>query len=129
MSEKTKCPPLATAQIVLVALAQEVGIQNIIANEGCTEIVIDPQWTVAVNPHDSKQKHNGATIEPYHTFIWFNDWPAGMMTPFQGCFVEGSEANEDEFIRAIAKRIERESDDGKIPDEVAAILKDAGIKL
>lgn len=125
----SECPPLATAQVVLAALAHQLGIKNIVNNPGCTEIVIDETWKVAVNPHKDKQKHHGVEIKPYHTFIWFNGWPAGMMTPFNGCFVEGRKANEDDFIRAMARRIERETTDGKMPEEVVAILKDAGIDL
>lgn len=129
MSEKTKIPPLATAQVILVELARLLGLENIRRNEGCCEIVVDGQWKVAVNPHDSPMVHNSVEIKPFHTFIWFNGWPAGMMTPFDGCFVQGTKASEDEFIIAMARRIERETNDGKVPKDVLEILEAAGIKL
>lgn len=129
MSEKTKMPPFATAQVILVELAGLLGLENISRKEGCCEIVVDDQWKVAVNPHDSPMVHNSVLIKPFHTFIWFNGWPAGMMTPFDGCFIESSTANEDEFIRAMARRIERETNDGRLPDDVSAILKNSGIEL
>ena len=75
----------------------------------CWEIDVDERWAIAVNGHRNTRKDSrGGDVPPYHASIWYNGWPAGLISPVQGVIAAGSEANEDNFIAALDKRINTE---------------------
>lgn len=76
---------------------------------GCWETQIDERWWVALNGHnESKPCTSGEVIKPFHCYITFNGWPAGVLTPYGGVIAAGECANEGAFIAAMRARIARE---------------------
>jgi hypothetical protein len=47
----------------------------------------------------------GIDVAPFESYIEFNDWPVGMITPFGGIIAAGECANENTFIEALDRRI------------------------
>ena len=75
---------------------------------GGLEIAIDERWWIAVNGHNETTKcSKGADVLPFHAWIEYNGWPAGMVSPTGGIIATGSCANENTFIEALDKRIQR----------------------
>lgn len=76
---------------------------------GCWECTIDEHWKIAVNGHAEPKVCSLSTlpIEPFHCFIDFNGWPAGLMSPYGGTIAAGEAANEVTFIEAVNAAIER----------------------
>lgn len=86
----------------ICGLAIRVGAKNIKELPGCWEYEIDGQWWVAVNGHAVPMKcSHGGDVPPYHAFVEFNGWPAGLVSPAGGTMAAGEGANEDTFIAAV----------------------------
>lgn len=101
---------LAVAANKIAELAHVLGVRNIKAFPGAWYRRIDDKWEVATNGHDKPIDVEPpgcmkATIDPYHTAVWYNGWLAGLMTPFGGIIAAGEGANEDTFIAALDKAI------------------------
>lgn len=98
------------AYAVLAELGIALGAAPLTQFAGCWECQIDEHWRVAVNGHQA-QRHcsfSNVAIDPFHCYIEFNGWPAGLMTPVGGTIAAGSAANEDTFITAIRARLAKE---------------------
>ena len=96
----------------LFVLLAELGIKEDAApltkHAGCWERQIGKLWWVAVNGHDTPMKcSKGQEIKPFHCYVEFNGWPAGVITPYGGTFAAGDAANEESFAAAIEAEIAR----------------------
>jgi hypothetical protein len=83
---------------------------------GCWVHQIDDHWAIAINGHEVPKEATlpgGATdsvpinVEPYHCYVEYNGWPAGIFNPFGGVIAAGEGANEGTFIKAIQAAIEQ----------------------
>jgi len=95
---------LAFARIA--ELGNRLGAGPLNKHPACWELQIDERWWIAVNGHhDMKKCSKGADVLPFHAWIEYNGWPAGMVNPRHGVIAAGAEANETTFIEALEKRI------------------------
>lgn len=75
---------------------------------GCWECQIGKQWWAAINGQKAAVKcSRGPEVEPYHAYIEFNGWPAGILSPFEGTMAAGAVANEATLCQAIREELER----------------------
>ena len=86
-------------------LAQYLGVYSIKDYPGCWEHHIDEHWWIAVNGHPETMEANGIKVEPYHVYVEFNGWPAGLFNMRSGSIAAGDLANEQTFIDAIDRAI------------------------
>lgn len=98
---------LLEAFMVVAELFGAIGVTDARNIEGCVEHQIDKQWFVALNGHDeptacSKSRN---PVMPYHIYVEFNGWPAGVLNPYGGCIAAGEAANETTFIAAVKSAI------------------------
>lgn len=70
----------------------------------CWECKLDERWTIAVNAHKEKKIWRDIEIAPFHCYVEFNGFPAGIFSPRGGAIAAGSEANESKLIEAIQKK-------------------------
>lgn len=64
-------------------------------------------WTLCLNGNkDGAIQWRGYSIPPFHAAVTFNDWPAGLFSPFGGSIAAGKEANEAKLIQAIQQEVE-----------------------
>jgi hypothetical protein len=71
---------------------------------GCWEHQVDKQWWVAFNGHpEAKKTSNGQEVDPFHCYVEYNGWPAGVFTPYGGVIAAGEGANENTFIAAMVR--------------------------
>ena len=74
---------------------------------GCLEMEIDDHWVVAVNGHDSETPYRpvgwegNCMVPPFGMAIWYQSWPAGIVTMTGGTIGFGGTVNEDLFIEAV----------------------------
>jgi hypothetical protein len=93
---------------LLADLALKDGVAPINKLPACWERQVDEHWWIAVNAQKEKVKcSKGAEIEPFHCYVEFNGFPAGVFTPFGGIIAAGSVANEETFAAAIEAEIAR----------------------
>lgn len=60
-------------------------------------------WLVSANPTPITTE-GGVTVMPFHAYIEFNGWPAGVLRVMgDGQFAAGSEANPEAFAAALAE--------------------------
>lgn len=86
----------------IVDAAQRLGVGNISLLPGCWEWDIDGVWWLAINGHREPMAcSHGNAVPPFHAYVEFNGWPAGIFSPSGGEFVAGSAGNEDSFIAAL----------------------------
>ena len=93
----------------LALLAEHDGVGSINQLPGCWQREFEP-WTIWLNGHEQPRKggpRDDIEVPPYHCYIEFNGWPAGLVTPRGGTIAAGSAANEDSFIAAIETIIGR----------------------
>jgi len=77
--------------------------------EDCWELRIDSQWEIAFNGHEeSRRSSYGVVVQPFHCYVQFNGWPAGVFGPLGGVIAAGECANEDTFLEAVRLRMQRE---------------------
>ena len=90
----------------IAQLVIKLGAHPMTRYPDCWEHDLDEHWKISINGHREPRKNSvGVTIEPFHCYVEFNGWPAGMFNPKGGSIAAGTVANEDEFIRAIEKAI------------------------
>ena len=88
--------------ILLAKLAEKDGVAPINRHTGCWERQIGEHWWIAVNGHKDKIScSKGPEVEPFHCYVEFNGWPAGIFNPMNGIIACGYAANEDAFAAAI----------------------------
>ena len=105
------------AFVVLCDLADAVGAKQPLSEyAGCWEHKIDEKWFVACNAHQEPKAvvgipggmaHGGKPfmLDPFHAYVEYNGWTAGVFNPRNGTFAAGSGANEDTFIAAVLAAI------------------------
>ena len=102
--------PISEAYYALAEYGLSLGVENLAAIDGCWEHQIDERWWVAANGHrEDQQCSHGVAVPPFHWYIEFNGWPAGVIGPFQGVIAAGEAANEDAFLAAL--KAARSNDD------------------
>ena len=93
---------MATLFTAIMEYAEAKGVSKINALPGCWEVQVDEQWWFAVNGQKLPVTcSHGVEIEPFHCFVEYNGWPAGIFTPYGGEFAAGSAANEETFEAAL----------------------------
>ncbi len=86
------------------SLAWWLGYRDIAHNEGLTEFDIDERWDVAINPHrEDMRDARGCNVPPKSMALYYNGWPAGVVTAHTGTISAGKVANEDALLDAIEK--------------------------
>jgi hypothetical protein len=73
---------------------------------GCWELRLDAHWEIAFNGHEeSMRSTHGVVVQPYHCYVQFNGWPAGVFGPHGGVIAAGELANEEAFLAAVRGRM------------------------
>lgn len=121
--------PLSSVFWLITELATQLGVSKINQLEGCWVCQVDEQWLLAVNAHPTETKYNEANVLPFCAWIEYNGWPAGMINPFEGVIAAGEGANEDTLITALLNRIEKETDDGRLPEQCQKIREQLTAKI
>lgn len=86
----------------LMQLGIAAGVAPLNKHAGCWEYRIDDKWEIAVNGHkEAKRCSHGVDVEPYHCYVQYNGWPAGIFNPRGGTIAAGECANENAFIAAM----------------------------
>ena len=107
--------PIAQAFVEMGNLCIAAGAAPLSKHEGCWEHQVDERWWIAVNGHAQPEKRltsKGIEIQPFHCYVEYNGWPAGILSPYGGVIAAGTGANEDTFIEALklaAKRFSHAS--------------------
>jgi hypothetical protein len=91
---------LSTAFYMVARLADKLGEAPI--KDKLWTHKVDDHWLVKINGCPKEKE----SIPPYHTMVEFNGFPAGCVSPFEGVFAAGTEANEDGFIDAVIVKLE-----------------------
>lgn len=106
---ETDMPPIVEAFYAIAELAEALGVSDISQQPGCWEHQVDERWWFAVNAHPQDNRcSRGPEVPAFHAYVEFNGWPAGVFHPVAGGeFAAGTEANEDEFVRAAQAAIEK----------------------
>lgn len=75
---------------------------------GLWDFQVDELWRIEINGHDAPiNDHHGMPVQPFTCHLSFNGWPAGILGVSFGEIAAGSVANEDTFIEAMKRAIER----------------------
>jgi hypothetical protein len=85
-------------QLMRIAKATDAAPLN--KHEGCWEFG-DPDrgWYVAVNAHEAPVKcYAGAEVPPFHAYVMWFGFPAGLITPAEGTIAAGAAANMDTLL-------------------------------
>lgn len=90
----------------IVGLALALGAAPLNRYPGAWEHQVDPTWKIAVNAHWEPATVDGLVIPGFHAAIWYNGWPAGLLSPRGGVIAAGEGANEDSFIAALCAATE-----------------------
>lgn len=97
---------IAEAFAAIVSLAERLGVTRIDTLPGCWEHDVDGTWWIAVNGRrEPLACSRGPVVQPFHAYVEFNGWPAGVFNPSGGEFVAGAAGNESAFIEAVAKAV------------------------
>jgi hypothetical protein len=72
----------------------------------CCEIVVDENWTIAVNGHREPRKYKDVTVEPFCAYVEWCGWPAGIIGIAGGMIAAGELANEAALCEALKKATE-----------------------
>ena len=88
----------------IVALSQRLGVTRINELKGCWEHQVDEQWHISLNGHQEPVRCSaGVEVPPFHCYVQYNGWPAGVIEPGGGCLVGSGLPGENEkaFIEAL----------------------------
>ena len=104
-------PSLIEAFMKIAELGNALGAAPLNKHPACWECKVDKRWKIAVNAHKEPKvsSMSKVPIEPFHAYVEFNGWPAGLLNPYGGTIAAGECANEDTFIAAIEARIARQT--------------------
>lgn len=98
--------PILNAMDLIAQLAIKHDAGPLYKHDGCWEHQVDSRWWIAVNGHKQPMPcSHGPEVEPYHAYIEFNGWPAGIINPFEGTLATGEAANEQTLCEALEKAI------------------------
>lgn len=87
--------------VEIAKLCESMKIKPLNEFTDCWECKLDERWTITVNAHREPKICNDVEIAPFHCYVEFNGFPAGIFSPRGGSIAAGSEANEDNLIKAI----------------------------
>lgn len=88
--------------MAIMAYAERHGVQQINQLPGCWEFQPGEGWFVAVNGHNTPaQCSHGTEVPPFHAYIAWNEFPAGIIGPTDGVLAAGSVANESSLLSAL----------------------------
>lgn len=89
---------------MIAALADTKGVRNINQLPGLWSCEVDETWKVEVNGHNETIDD----VPPFNARIFYNGWPAGIISPYDGIIAAGEAANETTLISALERAIEAE---------------------
>lgn len=104
--------PFPEVMCLVVDLAEAMGVRSIKDLPGCWEVDLGGGWWMAVNGHReptrcSRQPEKFAGgVAPFCAYFEFNGWPAGVISPRDGCMAAGAAANEGTLVEALKAKIE-----------------------
>jgi hypothetical protein len=101
--------PMQLPEVLVKAsgLMLALGFRNICNLTGCAEHQIDENWWIAVNGHREPTKcSKGATVPPFSVFVFWNDFPAGVVDAGGGAII-GTGDGEEKLIAAIDEATRR----------------------
>jgi len=65
---------------------------------------IDERWFMAINGgREPRQEPGGFAVPPFHCYVKFNGWPAGLFDYQGGQFAAGELANLESFHAALTR--------------------------
>lgn len=100
--------------VIIGELATKDGAIPLNKHDGVWTRQIGEHWWIAVNGHDETlpaSSPDGASsgvpfdVEPFHCYVEYNGWPAGVFTPMGGTFAAGEAGNEETFVAALEAEI------------------------
>ena len=100
----------------IAKLGIALGVAPLNKLPGCWQHHVDEKWWIALNGHKKQMpasSENGMSsiqpyeVDPFHCYVEYNGWLAGVITPTGGIFSAGSEANEDSLIDALIAATKR----------------------
>lgn len=94
---------VSDAFTALMDLALALGHREISKLPGLCTFEVDEHWKVSINGHKEEIDH----IPAYHVMPFWNGFPAGIFGPSGGIIAAGELANEDTFIEACQKRLQK----------------------
>lgn len=90
----------------IAQLAIQKGAAPLSKHEGCWEHEIDDQWWIAINGHKQEVAcSKGPAVPPFHAYLEYNGWPAGIFSPMGGTICAGEAANERTLLDAVRARL------------------------
>lgn len=108
-------PPTVDVFSLIAQICLAMDAAPLDKHEGCWELIVDDQWTIAVNGHKTPQVYHsrngmsaggsGFTVNPVDAYVEYNGWAAGTFNPFGGILAAGEGANEDTLIAALEKKL------------------------
>ena len=87
--------------VEIAKLCESMKLPSLNKFPDCWECELDKRWTIIVNGHREPKMWHDIEIAPFHCYVEYNGWPAGIFSPRGGSIAAGSEANEDKLIKAI----------------------------
>lgn len=107
-------PENPTVLNLLPLLVLALGAAPLNKHAGCWEHQIDESWRVAINGHREAHDVEGVSLPPFHIYLEYNGWPAGILHPLTGgLMAAGEAANEGTLIAALVRAIERANGNSK----------------
>lgn len=105
--------PLSEVWALVCELALALGHRQLNQRPGCwRHELADPNggtWAFTLNPHDTPKLigDTATTLPPFHLFVEWNGFPAGIVSPAGGVIAAGARANEDTCIAALKAATEQ----------------------
>jgi hypothetical protein len=108
----TQEQPITQVFALLCELAFALGVRSIKDLPGCWTHRIDGQWEVCINGHRHAVAcpHCKVTVPPFHAYLQFNGWTAGVISPHSGTLADGALANERTLVEALQQAIAKAKD-------------------
>ena len=87
---------------MIASLADSKGVRNISKLPGLWSCDVDEKWKIELNGHNEDMDD----VPPFSARIYYNGWPAGIISPYDGIIAAGEAANETTLIEALERAIE-----------------------
>jgi hypothetical protein len=89
----------------MMCLAERLGVKDMHRMGRCWEFKVDDDWWFAVNGKPLAIKcSKGQEINPYHMYVEWKGFPAGLCNVRSGTFAAGELVNEKAFCEALRSR-------------------------